>query len=190
MIILLEDYDVILINLEEVFGKIVQLSELDATKVKAPDHPDRTLTVDTSELNIILDYIDDMVVSELTPRLIARLGGPGIKRFTMVDAQDQLWEDISETLEDVESESDEETILIVVMGKQAISKEGLEMIDRGIVKALTEGSLAKWQEGVEQYAYMQLKHEEKHQEALNLISNAATYRTSLSTRISIPKRTL
>ncbi len=193
MVYMLKDIDLILIDLREIFGRAIHLSELDAAKVRMPDHPDRTLTLSPDEKPVFLDYVDKVVI-DFKPRLIARLAGPGIKRFTPTDLMNTMWDDFREELDDkdfLESEDidkDEDVLLVAVIGQKALSKEGLEMVNYAMEKALVEGVLYQWQEGVPQYADLYRIHERNYENTLKLLSSAASYRTTFDQRIRIPQR--
>lgn len=191
MVVDLKDVSVIMINLEEIFGKVVHLSELDATKIRTPEHPDRMLTLTPEEKPVFLTYVDEVVIAA-TPKLMTRLTGEGITRFTPHSLQDTLWEDFKVSMDvsdfDDPPSTEEDMLLVAIIGKGALSKEGLELVNYAITRALTEGVLSMWQEGVEQYAMQQHLHEMNYQAALKLLSDAATYRTALKNRIKVPQR--
>ena len=154
------DKDVIEINLEEIFGEVIYLTAHDAEKT-IPEANPLLLVMTQNDVPIFLKHLDT-VVSEMTPHLLERMTGQGI---TVTDL-----------------------LFTAEFVKDEISKEGLEITDKAIHRAMVSGILAKYQYGAPGYEPMHLSNKEDYKEALNQLANAVFYRVSPSDRRKIIQR--
>ncbi len=171
MVISSEDYDMIVIGLGEAFGKAIRFSNLDATKVSDAEHPDRILVMTPEERDVFLTYVDN-IVADITPALIPRLA---------VTTEDELLEAAGEEGEDGQA-------VVAIFVKDIITKEGLQIINAALDKAITEGVLAQWQDGVIRFRDIQYKHQRAYENTLKQIANAVAYRVPKNKRIKIHQR--
>ena len=178
MLIIRAEVDLIIIDLEEAFGKIIRFSALDASKIPSKEHPDRILVISPEESDIFLTYIDK-IISDISPHVI-----PHLDRET--------WEEISDLVgeEEIDEELQNNQVIVASFTKEVMTKEGLKLVGEALDRALTEGVLSQWEEGYEAYAYLQQVHERNYQDAVRQITNAVTYRVQRKHRLRITPRTL
>ncbi len=182
MVITTDDFDIIIIDMEELFGKTVHFSVLDATKVPEPRHPDRILVMSPEDKEIFLS-LSDKVIADISPHLIPRLS------VMFSEELDVLLADEVESSEG-EGESQHKHMLVAVFDKGHISREGLEILDISLDRALSEGVLSQWQEGHPELVRLQPIHERNYRNTINQVANVVTYRVARRDRVKILSRNM
>jgi hypothetical protein len=160
MIIHDEDRDIIRIDLEEVFGKVIELSANDADRLNAGDGI-KILVLSPSD-GAIYQSLVDMVVMDMTGRLSNKLYEEGM--------------------------SIEMPNLDVNITQDSISKDGLKIIQEAIQIALTTGILSYYQQGMPGYGEVQNANYAKYQHALNTMAAAQAFRMESYQRPRITQR--
>ena len=155
-----EDKDVITVDLEAVFGRVVMLSAYQAEKSIEGDNP-VVLVMEAVDTPLFLAHLDP-VVADIKPLLISRMDGQGM---TVTNTE-----------------------IIIELQKDVISKEGLEIIDRALPDALTSGVLAGYQSGARGYERVAEHNGQRYREALKQVSHAGTFRTRPKDKIRIRQR--
>jgi hypothetical protein len=192
MVIKLNDIDLILISLEEMFGRATKFLAKESEKLDI--EPEKHLVIDPEDGAIYLTYLD-RVINDIKPILIPKLDEQGIDLYSPVLLSEVLWEDFQEVLDVTEYIEEEDTpvggsLFCAIFQYDKVSKEGLEMTNISIREAMTSGVLSQWMEGADSYRTLQYIHENRYQESLKRLSSYMTYRTALTNRLQIKNRTL
>lgn len=162
MIIYEEDKDLIKIDLEELFGKVIELSARDADRLNLEEGV-KILVLEPRD-GAIFQSLIDMVVMDITGRLANNLDDDGIE----IDMPD----------------------LILNIKKDNINQEGLRIIKEALQVALTSGVLSYYQSGMPGYQIVEEANKRKYAHALNTMAAAQAYRTKSYQRPRITQRTL
>jgi hypothetical protein len=160
MIIHDEDRDIIRIDLEEVFGKVIELSANDADRLNAGDGV-KILVLSPTD-GAIYQSLVDMVVMDITGRLADKLYEEGI---------------------DIKMPN-----LNVNIKKDSINKDGLKIIQEAVQVALTTGVLSYFQQGMPGYSEVQQANRFKYMHALNTMAAAQAFRMDSYQRPRITQR--
>ena len=156
MIIHEEEYDLIRIDLEEVFGKVIELSANDAERLI---HTDPILIlVLRPDQGAIFQTLVDTVVMDITGRLSDKLDDDGIEV--------------------------EMPYLNIYIKQESVSQEGLRIINEAVQLALTTGTLSYFQAGAPGYEVVEHANKNKYQHALNTMAAAQAFRNNQRVRIT------
>lgn len=160
MIIKDEDKDIIRIDLEEVFGKVIEWSAHDSDRLNL-ENGVKILVISPND-GAIFQTLVDMVVMDVTGRLSDKLDTDGI----LVEMPN----------------------LDVNIKQDAINQEGLRIINEAIQLALTTGVLSYHQSGMPGYEPVQYANRQKYTHALNTISASQAYRMESQYRPRVTQR--
>ncbi len=158
----LENKDVVTINLEEVFGRVVMLSAYQAERSFKEDDP-LLLVMNQTDIPVFLAHLDP-VKGSLFPPLALRIHEDGI----------QISEDT----------------FTVNLQKGVMTLEGLMSLEKYIGEALVYGVLSNFQAGARGYEAIQYNNANSFSEAIKAIENVLTYRVRPVNKIRITQREL
>ncbi len=151
-----EDKDVIVTDLEMVFGRVVLLSAYQAEKSIDINSP-VVLVMGQEDTPLFLAHLDP-VLADIKPLLVNRLEEDGIEVT--------------------------DTDMSIHLKKDVITKEGLYLIDKALYEALTSGVLSNYQAGAPGYEGVQAYNQNRYEDALAQIASAGAYRASNKTNIT------
>ncbi len=150
----LEDKDVITIDLEKVFGRVVMLSAYQAEKAIDEEHP-VVLVMGQEDTPLFLAHLDP-VIADIRGLFTYRTEG-------------------------VTREDDD---LVIEIKKNHISSEGLNALAPVLFECIARGVLAQFQTGAKGYRFVQEDNERKYGEMLKQAAAIAAFRSDKKQRIT------
>jgi len=155
----LEEKDVIKIDLQQLFGKVIQFSADDAERIiQADTDPSIVFVLSHRDHSVFRTHVDT-VIMDITPKLSYMLYEDG----SIVTGEEFLQVEIK---------------------KDLLKQNGLMVLDEAIQLALTTGILSYFQMGAPGYQHIQQANKEKYQHARGMIASATAYRRPGKTKVT------
>ncbi len=143
----LDDKDVITIDLEKVFGRVVMLSAYQAEKALDEDNP-VLLVMGQEDTPLFLAHLDP-VIADIRGLFSYRLNG-------------------------IDREEDD---LVLDIKKDHIDKDGLTTLSLVLFDCLVSGVLARYQAGARGYRYVQQDNQQQYEHQLKQAAAVAAFRS-------------